>query len=56
MNNKEKLEIKDKYLNDLIYIGNLAREFGLSEILSITISHYNKRKEELEGETPPWIH
>ncbi|MGU3577042.1 hypothetical protein ACLBWZ_16120 [Brucellaceae bacterium C25G] len=46
---------KDQYLNDLMYIGNLAKEFELYEILSITIEQYNKRKAELEGEIPPWL-
>lgn len=53
MNKSE--EPEDQYINDLIYIGNMAKAFGLAEVLNLTIDQYNKRKEELEGQKPPWL-
>lgn len=53
MNNIQ--ETGDQYLDDLIYLGETARAFGLDEVLSITIDEYKKRKEELDAQNPPWL-
>ena len=47
--------IEDQYLNDLIYIGNKAHDFGLSDVLCITKGQYTKRKDELESQRLPWL-
>lgn len=46
---------EDQYLNDLIYIGETAKAFGLTEVLSLTMKQYNLRQEELNKQKLPWV-
>lgn len=46
---------EDQRLNDLIYIGTIANNYDLTEVLSLTIEQYNILKKELEEKRLPWL-
>ncbi len=46
---------RQQHLDDLIYIGNLAMQFGYDEELQIIIDAYNKLNKQENGIKPPWV-
>lgn len=48
-------EINQGYIDDLIYLGNLADKYGLKDELITIIEAYNDATNESKKITKPWI-
>lgn len=45
---------RQRHLDDLKYIGNLAKQYGSDELLQFIIDTYNEVHKEEEGIKLPW--